>query len=96
MRASYFRPTELITPAEKGGAVVNPRREVLKKPNGDVTVLEGQCLAEVPTCGVDTSCIGSKVAVGRMVHIKGRCVEKSKGRRTLVQTRRTGHPARVS
>jgi hypothetical protein len=60
--ASQKAPTELVAPAEERGAVVNPRREAFENPNGDVAVMEGQCLAEIAARGVDTSCISSKLA----------------------------------
>ena len=51
-------------PAEERGTAVNPRGGGTEKPDGDVAVMEGQRLAEVAACGVDTSRISSKVAVG--------------------------------
>ena len=33
--------TELVAPAVKRGAVVDPRRKIFEKPNRDVAVLEG-------------------------------------------------------
>jgi hypothetical protein len=50
-------------PAEERGTAINLRGEAFKKPNRNIAVMEGQCLAEVAACSVDTSCIcriGSK------------------------------------
>ena len=62
--SSQNTQTELVAPAEERGAIVNPRREAFEKSDGDVAVMEGQCLAEVAARGVDASRISSKVAVG--------------------------------
>jgi hypothetical protein len=55
--------TELIAPAEERGTVIEPRRKVLKEPDWDVAVLERQRFTEVAACGIDTSRVGTKVAV---------------------------------
>ena len=63
------RLTKLVSPAERRGTLVDARREAFEQAYGDIAVLEGECLAQVPARGVHPSRIRPEVAIPSMLAV---------------------------